>query len=137
MTELNFDRAGLVLAEKFDATLRDFLGPFLGDLFRDGRWTRRGNDNFWFYRLKKLGGARVAGMMLALDQNVALQIVTCFEQRRLRVCARVGLKKHTNVFNDELHNQWRVIRRSNLKVRGRVKYVRVHVAAKEKRIATD
>ena len=97
ITELNFDRAGLVLAEKFDATLRDFLGPFLGDLFRDGRWTRRGNDNFRFYRLKKLGGARAAGMMLALDQNIALQIVTCFEQRRLRVRARVGLKKHTNV----------------------------------------
>src|SRR5438876_12449236 len=111
--------------------------PFLGDLLHDVRWTQRGNDNFRFYRLKKLGGARAAGMMLALDQNVALQIVTCFEQRRLRVGACVGLKKHTNVFNDELRNQWRVIRRSNLKVRRRVMYVRVHVATKEKRIATD
>ena len=81
--------------------------------------------------------ARVARMMLALDQNIALQIVTCFEQRRLRVSARVGFKKHTNVFNDELHNQWRVVRRRNLKVRRRVKYVRVHVATKEKRIATN
>src|SRR5207244_12998525 len=124
-------------AEMVEAPLRDFLGAFLGVVFRDGRLTRRGNDNFWLYRLKKLGGPRPAGMMLAHDPNIALQIVTCFEQRRLCVGARVRLKKHKNVFNDELHNQWRVVRRSNLKVRGRVKYVRVHVATKEKRIATD
>src|SRR5207253_5014300 len=85
IAKLNFDGTGLVLAEKFDAALRDFLRPFLSDLFRDGRWTRGGNDDFRFYRLKKSGRARPPGMMLALDQNIALQIVTCFEQGGLRV----------------------------------------------------
>src|SRR5438270_719545 len=75
-------------------------------------------------------------MMLTLDQNVALQIVTCFEQGRFRLRARIGLEKDAYFFvKDELYNQWRVVRRSNFNVCRRVKYLRVHVAAKEERIA--
>src|SRR5207302_8622097 len=77
-------------------------------------------------------------MMLTLDQNVALQIVTCFEQGRFRLRARIGLEKDAYFFvQDELYNQWRVVRRSNFSVCRRVKYLRVHAAATEERLATD
>src|SRR5439155_10299629 len=70
-TELQFNRARFILAEKFDAAHSHLLSPFVAHAFVFGKVVRSGDNQPRPHGLEKLVGTRATRMMLAFNQNVA------------------------------------------------------------------
>ena len=77
-------------------------------------------------------------MMLSLNQDFTLQILTCFDQRCFRLRAAIRLEEHSRFsINKQLEEQGRIIGRGNFDGRRRVEYFRVYLSAEKERIATN
>src|SRR5438067_7075983 len=81
MMEAQGHRAGLVLAEEFNATFLEFPGPSIADSFVIGKIARTRDDQPRRRSIEKGFGAGFSGMVLAFNDNVAAKIRMTGQQR--------------------------------------------------------
>jgi len=109
MMEAQGHRAGLVLAEKFNASLLQFFCPSVADSLVIWKITRSRNDQTRLRNIKEGFGAGFSGMVLAFDDDIAAKIRMAVQQRLFGFDASIRHEQDGRCRPDQYANDIRLI----------------------------
>src|SRR5262249_8906676 len=101
VTKAERHRAGLILTKEFNPAFLQFLGPRVIDSLVSGKITRSRNDQTRACSSKEAVRARLSGMMLSFDDDVAARVGIARQQCLFRLDATVGHEQDRRRWLDE------------------------------------